>query len=142
MEQDSLKTMRILFRAHQAVETYAKKDILSYGLTLNEFTALEVLYHKGKLPVQSVCDAVLIPNSSMTYVLDKLEVKKLITRTQDKLDKRTYYVELSENGLNFSNEIFPKHYEHMRKVFDILSTNEQESLNQLLKKIGYFAKGD
>lgn len=140
MDNDSLKSMRILFRAHQAIETFSKKDILKYGLNLNEFAALEVLYQKGRLPVQSICDEVLIANSSMTYVLDKLENKLLITRTQDQKDKRTTYIQLSKLGKKFADDVFPNHYKEMRKIFDVLTKEEQEVLNNSLKKIGYFAK--
>lgn len=139
MELDSLKSMRILFRAHQAIESYSKKDILQYNLTLNEFAALEVLFHKGKLPVQAMCTEVLIANSSMTYVLDKLEGKDLIKRIQDMNDKRTFYVELSEKGRIYATKIFPKHYQVMREVFDVLNVEERETLNNLLKKVGYHA---
>lgn len=135
----NLKTMRILFRAVGAVERIVKKDIKKYGLTVNEFTALEALYTKGTITVNDLCSVVLIPNSSMTYVLDKLEEKGLIHRIQDADDKRTFHIELSENGLKTANDIFPKHYQTMSKVFSVLSKDEQDILNTYLKRLGYHA---
>lgn len=138
--KDNLKTMRILFRAVQSVEQIIKKDVKNYGFTMNEFAAVEALYHKGKLSVNEITQAVLIPNSSMTYVLDRLEVKGLICRLQDTDDKRTFYVELSKPGLDKLNDILPKHYKVLTNVFSILSTEEQTLLNDSLKKLGYYAK--
>lgn len=139
METDNLKTMRILFRAVQSIEHIVKKDVKNYGLTVNEFAAVEALYHKGKVAVNEICQAVLIPNSSMTYVLDKLEEKKYIHRIQDKDDKRTFYVELTKDGQIFASQILPKHYSVMHQVFSILSPEEQVILNRSLKKLGYHA---
>ncbi|WP_025724841.1 MarR family winged helix-turn-helix transcriptional regulator [Acholeplasma granularum] len=138
-QKPNLKTMTILFRTHQAIESLVKKDVRNYQLTVNEFAALEVLYHKGKMPVQSMCQAVLIPNSSMTYVLDKLEEKGYINRIQDADDKRTFYVDLSEKGHIKADEIFPNHYKVMENVFEILTNEEKQTLNALLKKLGYHA---
>ncbi|WP_264230244.1 MarR family winged helix-turn-helix transcriptional regulator [Acholeplasma laidlawii] len=139
IETDNLKTMRILFRAVQSVEQIVKKDVKNYNLTVNEFAALEALYQKGRVSVNTMCQMVLIPNSSMTYVLDKLEEKSYITRTQDPDDKRTFYVELSTEGKKYADEILPKHYKVMNQVFSILTKEEQELLNQTLKKLGYHA---
>lgn len=139
LETDNLKTMRILFRAVQSIEQIVKKDVRNYGLTVNEFAAIEALYHKGKVSVNEMCQTVLIPNSSMTYVLDKLEEKKYIKRIQDINDKRTFYVELSMEGQKHANQILPKHYKVMSQVFSILTKEEQDLLNQYLKKLGYHA---
>ena len=54
--------MTILFRTQQSVLAYAMEDIKTYDLNLPEFSVLEVLYKKGNLPVQSICDVVLIAN--------------------------------------------------------------------------------
>jgi len=137
--KEELKPMTILFRAFQAIEAYAKKDILNYGLNYTEFAAMEALYHKGRLPVQGMCQKVLIANSSMTYVLDKLQEKKYIDRIQDQNDKRTFYVELTPTGQKVADEIFPKHYETMKSLFDVLSKEEKEMLGTILKKVGYQA---
>jgi MarR family 2-MHQ and catechol resistance regulon transcriptional repressor len=138
--KDDLKTMRILFRAVQSIEQIIKKDVKNYGFTMNEFAAAEALYHKGRISVNEIAQAVLIPNSSMTYVLDRLEVKGLICRLQDTDDKRTFHVELSKSGLAKLDDILPRHYKVLTNLFGILSTEEQALLNDSLKKIGYYAK--
>ncbi|MBN3490309.1 MarR family transcriptional regulator [Acholeplasma equirhinis] len=137
--KEELKSMTILFKAFQSVEAFAKKDIAKYGMNPTEFAALEALYHKGRLPVQGMCQKVLIANSSMTYVLDKLQEKKLIERIQDSTDKRTFYVELTGSGKKLADDIFPKHYEVMRQVFEVLTAEEKKMLGELLKKVGFNA---
>lgn len=135
-----LKSMTVLFRAQQAITEVVKEDVKKYELNISEFSVLEVLFHQKQMTVQGVCEKTLMPNSSMTYVLDKLVKKKLVERVQDQNDKRRYMVKLSNEGLKKANEIFPIHYQVMQEVFSVLSDEEQAIFQVLLKKVGYYAK--
>lgn len=132
--------MTILFRTQQSVLAYSMEDIKTYDLNFTEFSVLEVLYKKGTLSVQSICNVVLIANSSMTYVLDKLEKRGLIKRYKDKIDKRIILVKLTVEGRKITDNIIPKHYEYMRNLFEVLDVKENETLQTLLKKVGYYAE--
>ena len=79
MAQD-LKTLIVLFKAYQSMINQVKLSLINTDLTVNEFTALEALYSKKELTTSELRDYVLVPNSSMTYVLDTLEKKELIQR--------------------------------------------------------------
>ena len=135
-----LKTITVLFRAKNSLETLIKQDVQSYGVNVSEFGTLEALYHKGALTVQQIIDKVLIANSSMTYVLDNLTKRGLITRTKDPLDKRIFKVELTPEGKAFMDQIYPQHEANMKTVLSILSKEEQQSLQSLLKILGLSAK--
>ncbi|VEU80415.1 MarR family winged helix-turn-helix transcriptional regulator [Haploplasma axanthum] len=139
-DKDDLKSMIILFNTHKALVEVVKKDIKKYGYDLNEFSVFEVVFHKGKLTVQEIKEKILVANSSLTYILDKLEKKEIITRTRDEFDKRIFYIELTEKGTIEANSIFPKHYERLRSVFSILDNEDKNTLNTLLKKVGYNTK--
>lgn len=132
----NLKTLTILFRTHQNILEKVKESIKDFDINVNEFHALEALYHKGKLTTQALCDTVLVPGSSMTYVVDQLEKKGLVVRLKDEKDRRINYVMLSPKGLNDTEIIYNKHYEEMRKRFDKLTSEEEVTLQNLLKKIG------
>ncbi|MDE8277727.1 MarR family winged helix-turn-helix transcriptional regulator [Erysipelothrix rhusiopathiae] len=132
----NLKTLTILFRTHQNILEKVKESIKDFDINVNEFQALEALYHKRKLTTQALCDTVLVPGSSMTYVVDQLEKKGLVVRLKDEKDRRINYVMLSPKGLNDTEIIYNKHYEEMRKRFDKLTSEEEVTLQILLKKIG------
>src|SRR5436190_24131295 len=61
----------VLARAFDAVERHSRVSIARFGLGTTEFGVLEVLYHKGELPVCDVQRRVLVESSSTTYVIDK-----------------------------------------------------------------------
>lgn len=139
MIQD-LKTLTILLRAANAVEHRIKDDVSMYGLGLSDFGALEVLYHKGPLPVQAICEKVLIANSSMSYVIDTLIKKHLIKKIKNPDDRRIHIVELTEEGHRLMDDIYPKHQGHMRSMIDVLDESEETELQRLLKKLGKQSK--
>src|SRR2546427_2561230 len=56
----SLKLWVVLARAFDAVERHSRASIARFGLGTTEFGVLEVLYHKGELPVCEVQRRILV----------------------------------------------------------------------------------
>lgn len=139
MKKD-LKSLIILFKAHQSLEHSVKVSLLNTGINVNEFTAMEALYVKGPLTIQALINTVLIPNSSMTYVLDNLSKKKYIQKTEKPEDRRIHIVSLTVKGKVLFEEIYERHYEYIRSIFDVLSVEEETLLQELLKRVGKKAK--
>jgi len=137
--KEYLKLTTVLFRSMQNVEAVIKNDISSYQLNTSEFGVLELLYNRGKQPIQSIANRMLMANSSMTYVIDKLEDKKMISRTQDEVDKRITLIDLTKEGHKFFSSIFPNHVQTLSNIYQCLSPEELTVLIESLKKIGYQA---
>lgn len=135
MSQD-LKSLTILFRAVGSIEERIKKDVARFGLNPSEFGVIEVLYHKGPLQVQTICEKILIAASSMSYVIDKLKKKGYIEAPQDPTDRRVHIVKLTNIGQELMDDIYPKHVATLRSVFDVLSEEEEVMMQELLKRIG------
>src|SRR2546426_12595112 len=68
----ALRLWVVLARAFDAVERHSRASIARFDLGTTEFGVLEVLYHKGRLPVCEVQRRILIESGSTTYVGDKL----------------------------------------------------------------------
>src|SRR3989449_4072324 len=68
----ALRLWVVLARAFDAVERHSRASIARFDLGTTEFGVLEVLYHKGRLPVCEVQRRILIESGSTTYVVDKL----------------------------------------------------------------------
>src|SRR3989442_7655336 len=68
----ALRLWVVLARAFDAVERHSRASIARFHLGTTEFGVLEVLYHKGTLPVCEVQRRILIESGSTTYVVDKL----------------------------------------------------------------------
>lgn len=135
-----LKAMIVMFKAYQSLIEVIKNDIKDTGFDFNEFTVLEVVYHKKCITVAEIKDKVLVANSSLTYILDKLENKSLIVRKRSEEDKRIIYVELTKEGMLESNKIFPKHYEVLKEIYSVLTEEDKTFIADKLKTLGLYAK--
>lgn len=130
-----LRLMIILFKSYQTITKYVKNDIKDTGFPLNEFSVLEVIYHYKKITINEIKEKVLVTNSSLTYILDKLENKGLIKRVKDENDRRVTHVSLTELGELESTKIFPSHYERLIEEFNVLTVEEKEQAANILKKL-------
>src|SRR5438105_7989319 len=90
-----LKLWIVLARAFDAVERHARASITRFGLGTTEFGVLEVLYHKGELPVCEVQRKILVESSTTTYVVDKLVDRQLMRRRPSRKDRRVVLLALT-----------------------------------------------
>jgi MarR family 2-MHQ and catechol resistance regulon transcriptional repressor len=138
----SLKLWIVLARAYRAVAERSRRDIERSGLTASEFAVLEVLYHKGDLPVGEVAGRVLLTSGSMTYVIDKLERRRLLARRHCPEDQRVTYLTIKAGGRSLMASIFPGHAEAIREATAGLSSQEKRIATSLLKRLGLAAAQD
>lgn len=132
----SLKLWVVLARAYRALAARSRRDIEQHGLAPSEFAALEVLYHKGDLPVGDVSDRVLLTSGSMTPVINKLQERGLVARRRCEEDQRVTYLTLTAAGRALMASIFPAHAEAIRRATAGLAPDEKRSLILLLKRLG------
>lgn len=137
--KEELKALTILFKASSSVEKVVKNDMSRYGLNATEFSVLELLYNKGKQPIQMIGKQILLASSSITYVVDRLEEKKYVNRVADKFDRRVTFCELTADGTELMDGIFPKHAMKIAELFEDCSEEEIKNLQTTLKKVGYKA---
>ena len=141
MTDKQLKTLVILFKTEKNLRKQIKISLENTGLTVNEFAALEALYNKGKISVNQLISYVLIPNSSMTYVIESLKKKGYIEQCLLEDDNRVKLISISERGQNIFTKAYDVHYTYMRQKFDVLSVEEEKTLQTLLKKLGRNLEG-
>lgn len=137
----SLKLFVVLSKAYKSIMEQAMKDMRQYHLSPAEFTALEVLYHKGRMPLQQIGEKILVTSGSVTYNIDKLENKGLIKRVPCEKDRRITYAEITTAGNELFDQIFPRHAASIHALMGGLSTAEKETAIELLKKLGKGAAG-
>ena len=134
-----LKAFTVLHRATNASQEATRKQVLLSNLNLTEFAVMELLYHKGEQPIQMIGKKVLIASSSITYVVDKLEQKGIVTRKSCASDRRVTYAALTDLGKQQIEEIFPAHEQKIAQIFEVLSKEELETFTELLKRVGHHA---
>jgi len=132
----ALKTYVKLMRAAGVVNDRMHRHLLPEKLTFSQFAVIEALYHLGPLCQQDIGRKILRTSGNMTMVIDNLEKRGLVARTNVPDDRRFKRVSLTTAGERLIKKIFPRHAEITRGVFSTLTLQEQEQLGRLLKKLG------
>ena len=138
--KQSLKLFIVLSRAHKAISESTNQFFQQNGVNPTEFAVLELLFHKGRQPLQQIGNKILLASGSITYVVDKLEKRGYLNRVSCPTDRRVTYAEISEEGAAFMHGIFPKHERQLHEIMDVLTTEEKEMAIELLKKLGLSIK--
>ncbi|QIZ10994.1 MarR family transcriptional regulator [Priestia megaterium] len=125
----------ILMQTSKTIHDRIKEEMTKNKLGITEFSALEVLYQKGKQTIQQIGSCILVSSGSMTYVIDKLEQRGLLRRNACPDDRRVIHVTLTDDGNEWMNDIMPKYHKFVNQMFDSLDSDEAETLVRLLKKV-------
>jgi MarR family 2-MHQ and catechol resistance regulon transcriptional repressor len=134
--QESDHVWLVMMKAMRALTRYASAGIEDTGLGDSDFRVLEVLLHKGPLPVNTIGPIVDLTPGSISIAVDRLFAKGLVSRVESTEDRRVRIVTLTPRGKELIVPAFRKHSGQMRKVFSELSPEERCGLEVALKKIG------
>src|SRR6267154_784328 len=126
----------VMMKAMRALTRYAAADIEETGLGLSDFGVLELLLHKGPLPVNTIGPIVDLTPGSISIAVDRLVAKGLVSRVESAEDRRVRIVALTPLGKALIVKAFRKHAGQMKKVFSALSSEELRALEVALKKVG------
>ena len=133
---DAIHVWLVLNKATQAITKYALAGIQRTGLGDSDFRVLEVLLHKGPLPVNTIGPKVNLTPGSISVAVDRLYAKGLVSRVESAEDRRIRIVALTPSGKRLIVPVFRKHTADIEKVFSELSSNELQQLERLSKKVG------
>ncbi|HMS56683.1 MAG TPA: MarR family transcriptional regulator [Fimbriimonadaceae bacterium] len=125
-----------LNRATDSVNERASRKFTGACLTHGQFGALESLYHLGPMKISDIAAKHLKSKNNFTVIIDNLERAALVRRIDASEDRRVTMVELTEKGRQVIERILPCQVAEIVGTLSILSTEEQETLNGLLRKLG------
>jgi MarR family 2-MHQ and catechol resistance regulon transcriptional repressor len=134
--QETSHVWLVMMKAMRALTRYAAAGIEDTGLGLSDFGVLEVLLHKGPLPVNTIGPIVDLTPGSISIAVDRLVAKGLVSRVESAEDRRVRIVALTSRGKDLIVPAFRKHAGQMRRVFSELSPEELRGLEVALKKAG------
>jgi MarR family 2-MHQ and catechol resistance regulon transcriptional repressor len=135
----TLQLIIALARAAQALRQEVRPQLAQWGLGMTEFAVLEVLYHKGILPLGEIRDRILVTGASTTYVVKRLEKRGLVRRKASTEDQRVVFGELTPKGRALIQEVFPDHVEQLRHLTAGLSVPQKHEATRLLWLLGKHA---
>jgi MarR family transcriptional regulator, 2-MHQ and catechol-resistance regulon repressor len=134
--QDPDHVWLVMIKAMRALTRYAAAGIEDTGLGDSDFRVLEVLLHKGALPVNTIGPIVGLTPGSISIAVERLVEKGFVSRVESSDDRRVRIVALTPRGKGLIITAFRKHAAQMRRVFSELSPDALRGLEVALKKVG------
>ena len=133
---EPIHTWLIMLKALQSISSYLLPPVVAKGLGDSDFRVLDVLLHKGPTPVNSIGPKVNLNPGSVSVAVDRLYKKGLVSRVEGESDRRVRMVSLTEKGRRLFLPVFRQHAALIRRAFQDVSPEEQEHLEDILKRIG------
>jgi DNA-binding MarR family transcriptional regulator len=144
--EEALKTDRFKNESHKATlnilytaywfKTHLNGVMKTYGITAEQFNVMRILKckHPEAMCVKDIGSRMLENNSNVPRIIDRLLLKKMVKRTDSKIDKRETLISITKFGmeqLDLMNEEVDK------KTSQIIGLKNEEAakLNLLIEKL-------
>ena len=133
---EAMHTWLIVLKCFQSMSRYLWPPILKGGLGDSDFRVLELLLHKGPMPVNVIGPKVNLNPGSVSVAVDRLYKKGLVSRVECPSDRRMRTVSITAKGREVFVPLFRQHASLIQRAFQDVSPEDQRQLQKLLKKIG------
>jgi DNA-binding MarR family transcriptional regulator len=119
------RTREIIFlirKLMQGRELFTKALNRKYNVTAAQLNCLLALHENGPLPPSQIAKHMMVKSSTVTGVIDRLELKGLVARSRSSADRRVITIQLTENGQRLAANAPPpiqqKIIDGMKKLSD------------------------
>ena len=113
-----------------------KMELSKEKLTVPQLDIISCLDRSKGLPLSELAERLLVTGGNITGIIDRLERDGYVYRERDKKDRRIVRALLTEKGFDLYKSFLPRYKEIMRKINSVLTTEERQQLQRLLKKLG------
>lgn len=133
---EAIHTWLLMLKASQSIARYLLPPVLKAGLGDSDFRVLDVLLHKGPMPVNTIGPKVNLNPGSVSVAVDRLYNKGLVSRVENESDRRVRTVSLTEKGRKMFVPLFRQHASLVEQALQDVSPEEQRQVENVLKRIG------
>src|SRR3982074_812743 len=121
-DTSGVHVLLVLAKAFRALAAHAgaSLNLSQTGLGDSDFRVLEVLLHKGPLPVNTIGPKVWLTPGSISVAGDRLEKRALVQR-KNTVDRRVRLVKLTAKGRALITKTFREHATAMEEAAGVLS---------------------
>lgn len=116
---------------------YAQSQILknNFEITIDQWLVLKTLQENKDLSQNQIAELVFKDFASVTRIIELLVKKKLIHRKIDSNDRRKFNLEITKEGNEIIEKIFPIVLNNRKKALTDISINEINNIKIQLEKI-------
>src|SRR5690606_3367766 len=113
----------------------------STGLSVQQFSILMQLHHKGPCGMSQISERFEISNAAASQLAEKLVQSEYIERAEDPNDRRAKILQLTPKGRDLIEAGFDERYRWMDELAKSLSAEEKRKVAEALTILTEAAKG-
>jgi len=133
-----LKSWRQIYQTDNLLRQCQEQICGEYGLSVEQYAVLMVLNYAGgsAKPVDIAQWLIRSPNS-ISMIVDRMVKAGLVRRTRDRIDRRVVNVTATSKANAAVEQAHAAVLEFVRKIFQPLSSEDQNTLTGLLSTVKY-----
>ncbi|MCA9933198.1 MAG: MarR family transcriptional regulator [Ardenticatenaceae bacterium] len=141
LDPQALRLMEEFRMVSRAIYHMNEQSVGIPGLSFAQYRVLMHLFFAeqmgdhGKLNPSEISERQGVSRNTMSSFIRNLEDEGLIERSLDPTDRRRFNISLTDVGRELVSQHARQHLESMGQCFRVLTTEEQETLLQLLTKV-------
>jgi DNA-binding MarR family transcriptional regulator len=107
----------------------------AYGLSMMHFQVLAILDAEGPTQMSHLADQLGVALPNVTGIIGRMEERGLVERVHDADDRRVVLAQLTEAGGEVVRTVESTRFEHMRRLVEALTPDEQQTVLTALKTL-------
>jgi MarR family 2-MHQ and catechol resistance regulon transcriptional repressor len=124
-----------MIKAFNAIRASELRLITRHGLTMNQFSVLEALYHRGDLTIGEITALIDSTPGNVTVVIKNLQKNGMVSVAPDTRDQRARVVSIASSGRELIGSMFADHAQNLCDCFLPLNDQELQTLFESLRKL-------
>ena len=126
-----------LFKADNLLSRAMSKHLAQFDLTISQHSVLAFLRANSEhgLALIELGELLSLSSPNITNVVDRLEEKGWVKRTDHGRDRRVKIIRLTPEGERVESEVFDIHGVRIQEMLEVLSEDDIQSLIGLLRKL-------
>ena len=135
--EDKIREITQCFHAMRGVERRHDKKQERFFNNISHQALHTIVYigENGASRMSDIADNLQLSLSSITGIVDELVTKKMARRIRSTEDRRIVQVVLTDEANKLFKDAMKHHFDFVREILDTLSSQEQDQLLALFKKI-------
>jgi len=98
------------------------------GLTVTQLRSLFLIANRGSTNFRRLAEALKVTPSNVTGIIDRLEEQGLVSRTQNREDRREMTLQATDKGKALVSDLEGAGVKQMTRILSLLSVDELSSL--------------
>jgi DNA-binding MarR family transcriptional regulator len=125
----------LLGATYRKLTNFFAGRIKEFGLTPEQWAVLFRVREEDGLIQKEIADRAGKDKPTTTRILDTLEAKGFVTKRASEHDRRSFQVFITKQGKETADAIEPIEYSAIAEISQVMSIEEYELMNQLLRKL-------